>query len=64
MKGSCESCHEDRYLFALGGRHLCVNCFTDRSRRMRASYRGRERRVPGAPNSERWARRWDDRLET
>jgi len=50
MKGICERCQETHYLFTMGGRYLCVTCFSDRRRELRAAYRGPERRYPGASN--------------
>ena len=60
MKGICERCQETHYLFTMGGRYLCVTCFSDRRRELRAAYRGPERRYPGASNPARWTRRRGD----
>jgi hypothetical protein len=61
MKGVCERCQETHYLFTMGGRYLCVTCFSDRRRQLQLAYRGPERRMPGAPNPAGWMRRRDDK---
>jgi len=59
MKGVCERCQESHYLFTMGGKYLCVTCFSDRRRRLRAAYRGPERRSDPL-NPAGWKRRHDD----
>jgi len=61
MKGVCERCQETHYLFTMGGKYLCVTCFSDRRRRLRAAYRGPERRLASSPNPAGWKRRHDDK---
>jgi hypothetical protein len=61
MKGVCERCQEEHYLFTMGGRCLCVTCFSDRRHAMRGKYRGIERRNPGSANPAGWMRRRDDK---